>query len=247
MVRHGQPTGWIFIQRVRLATSSAYKRIVLPAGLLGEPAVYGQRGLNMKLKLSIIGLALLASALPSYAGGIMMMGGGVGATVSNGEVGNKSGTNDDTVTPNTYPGNDQGLIGCFSAGTSGTIGYIHARLASSSGSTGQQYNGAIYSDTGTLIADGTMRDEPGTVPGTISFQLDSSTTVTQGSTYCLIVGAHNSPDGWSLSSTNIPGSNTYHDTTFTVGNTMPSSADVTTNRISNYVPRIWATNTADGS
>lgn len=36
----------------------------------------------MKLKLLLIGLALLASASPSYAGGIMMMGGGVAASAS---------------------------------------------------------------------------------------------------------------------------------------------------------------------
>lgn len=36
----------------------------------------------MKLKLLIIGLALLVSAVPSHAGGIMMMGGGVAVAVS---------------------------------------------------------------------------------------------------------------------------------------------------------------------
>ena len=46
----------------------------------------------MKLSALVIGLALLASALPSYAGGIVMMGGGVAATGSGctGSIGNES-------------------------------------------------------------------------------------------------------------------------------------------------------------
>ncbi len=55
---------------------------MLPAGLPGAQAVHGQRGLNMKLSTLIIGLALLVSALPSYAGGIVMMGGGVADAVA---------------------------------------------------------------------------------------------------------------------------------------------------------------------
>lgn len=169
------------------------------------------------------------------------------ASASNGEVGNKSGANDDFVQPQNYPGNDQSLTGCFVAGTTGTVGYIHAYMYSSTGSTGQQYNAGIYTSTGTLIVDSTTRDEPATIPGIISFTLDSPTTVTSGTTYCLSMGAHNSPDNWALSNTNIPGSNTYTDTTFTVGDTLPASSDVTTVRTPNYVPRIWATNTANGN
>lgn len=194
------------------------------------------------MKILNILLVLLLSLGVADAGTTVIKKKAVAA--SGGEVGNKSGANDDTSTPATYPGADQSLTSCFAAGTSGTIGYIHVHLASSP-STGHQYNAGIYNSSGGLIADGTLREEPGTVPGIMTFALDSATTITASTTYCLSVGDKSPSDSWSVSSTSA--GTIYTDATFDVENTLPATADVTTVRQSGYTLRIWATNTSDGS
>ena len=205
----------------------------------------------MMKRLLIILLILLFSG-SSFAGpgaikAVIAAKRGAGGSLG-GEVGNKSGATDDTATPPSYPGNDQGLSGCFAASQSGDISYIHVYQEYSSGTTGQQYNAAIYTSDGTtLLRDGSLSNEGGTIPGRTSIALDSSYTISQGTTYCLSFGAHNSPDSWNIGATTASGINIYIDTTYTVGASMPASVDVTTVRNSNESLRIWATNTSDGS
>ncbi|MDA8113516.1 MAG: hypothetical protein M0Z43_02150 [Acidithiobacillus sp.] len=204
--------------------------------------------MNRKL-LCLTAILLCAILIASLAwAGKLRRGGGVAATVANGEVGNKAGAVDDTPSPTSYPGNDQGLSSCFEATASGQISYIHAYLGYSSGSTGQQYNAAIYDATGsTLYRDGSLSDGGGTIPGRTTIALDSPYTITSGTTYCLSFGAHNSPDGWNIGATYQVGANVYYDATYTVGATMPATVDVTTVKTSGEILRLWATNTADGS
>lgn len=199
-------------------------------------------------RILITAIIMLAWASAWAGSTTVVVGQGKVVVAANGEIGNKAGANDSSVSPNTYPGNDQALTCCFSASASGDISYIHVVMGYSSGTTGQQYNVAIYSSDGTtLLGDGTLSSEGSGTPVRTSIALDEPVAITSGTTYCLSFGSHNSGDGWSVHYTTQAGQTTYYDSSYTVGNTMPSTVDVSTTKEASSMLRIWATNTSDGS
>lgn len=98
----------------------------------------------MKLKLSIIGLALLASALPSFAGGIVMMGGGVAVAGGDGVIGTTGHAGSDE-----QGGADTAFFSSFTTTTAGSVQYGHMYVVDGNNNT---VCIALYDSSGNVLA-----------------------------------------------------------------------------------------------
>lgn len=134
----------------------------------------------MKLKLWIIGLALLVSASPSFAGGIMMMGGGVAASTpsSSTYIGwpNSDGTPTGTPASAASIGDDAICTTQWTAtenGTAKTIQFYSGPLWAADGAKVVLYRN--ISGTITLVGSGTV-----TVPGTSQWIAKATLTAESG-------------------------------------------------------------------
>lgn len=154
-----------------------------------------------------------------------------GSSVVKGFVGNESGSQDGTDTISAI---DVGSYTCFSATTTGTVTYIHALVVSA----GNTYNAAIYNSArDTKLGDGTLTTGPGT--GQINIALDSGVSVTQGTTYCLSIGSH-TDSYWQVRATNNVSYTVRQATSYTVGDSMPTTLPTGSTTQQYYELIIWA-------
>jgi hypothetical protein len=194
-----------------------------------------------KILIAIVALLIaVCVATPSFAFGPFGMTGappaGGGGAV--GFVGDNTASSAGDGSPGTEPYSNKAVYSCYAATTTGTVSYIHAlTTASASGS----YNAAIYSsDLGTKLAEGNLTAGPGT--GRINITLDSPISVDSGTTYCIAFGS--SDDGyWKLGCANVIGTHVYEDSSYTVGDSMPTSMTQDADLLTHYRLILWA----DGS
>jgi len=180
------------------------------------------------IKLLIFLLLIIPSVC--FADGLVL---GWPAAGGSGFVGNENGSVDSVATGSAI---DQGFESCYSAATTGNVTYIHAKTDMETGS-----NAAIYSsDRTTKLGDGTMTSSSA---GQINVQLDSPVSITQGTTYCLVVGSH-VDDYYEMSVTNLVGNPVRIMDPFTIGDTMPASYTAGSINQEFYGLIIWADDSA---
>jgi len=127
-----------------------------------------------------IALTMFALGAGCYAFGLITTGGGAG---SSGDTAGFVGNNGSVSQGAAGDLGNHAYWQSFVAEKSGTIGYIHFYVGSFTGDA----NVAIYDNSGTLIMDGTMT----TLDATYEWKtiaLDSSITITAGTTYRLAFG-----------------------------------------------------------
>jgi len=127
-----------------------------------------------------IALTMFALGAGCYAFGLITTGGGAG---SSGDTAGFIGNNGSVSQGSAGDLSNRAYWQSFVAEASGTIGYIHFYVGSFTGGA----NVAIYDNSGTLIMDGTMTALDATYEWK-TIALDSSITITAGTTYRLAFG-----------------------------------------------------------
>jgi hypothetical protein len=180
----------------------------------------------------------------AWGGNQMMVAGGGAASVAevtNGEIGNRTGSDDDSDTLTS------GVGSWITATTTtpGTVSYIHISLAYCYG-TPKQINAGIYSSDGnTKLAEGNLITV-GSGSAIAHIALDTPLILVVSTNYRLVVVSA-SNEATSVRTTNFAYNPTNHDTSFTAGDTLDSTLALSVQAQQYYGLRIWATNTADGS
>ena len=190
----------------------------------------------------LLAIAMLLCVTPVH-GGVNMQGCQVGGDyyvepVVDGFVGNKEG-DDDGQSGGIEP--DVCIWQAFVASTSGTVSYVHVKLAGAVG----DYNVAIYDSAGTTkLKDGSLSTINVSGIDWAHFALDSGLDITATTTYVLACGQKTDSDSWCRARLTDAVGETYNrDTSCDVEDSMPSSVspDLET---SPYQILIYADNSA---
>lgn len=157
--------------------------------------------------------------------------------VSPGFVGDNTATSAGDASPGAEPYSNKAVYSCYSATTSGTIGYLHALMNTSAAGN---FNMALYSsDLSTKLADGSLTVGPGT--GRLTITLDATVEITESTTYCIALGASND-DYWKSAAANVVGTHVYEDSSYTVADSMPASMTQDADLQTHYRLIAWGDN-----